>query len=410
MARLSPYAFFQQFDNNGNPLSGGKVYTYEAGTSTPKATYTDAGGLIANANPVVLDSAGRADIWLGAGSYKFILKTSTDTTLETIDNVAGDTSNAFGSSVVSISGNLSITSAYKNNVIIATANATLSLLAAASAEDGFYFVIKNDSASATVTIDPNLAELVDGASTRTIRAGQAAIVICNGTGWNTIFLDSLNIFADNITATTSAGIALKNNSAVTVLTLGAGGGTGVTFAGGVNITGALGMTGAVNTAASSTGGAGLNAPHGTAPTSPVNGDLWTTTSGIFARINGATKQLNDQTPLRFISSAQTITPAGSLTLAHSLGSNPVEFNAYLTCTTADAGYSIGARVAYYPMGQGNVSASSNSGVSINSDATNLNIRFGQSVSPSTMFIAHATTGNLTGITNSSWTITFIAKP
>lgn len=51
----------------------------------------------------------------------------------------------------------------------------------------------------------------------------------------------------------------------------------------------LTATGLITTVASATGGAGLNLPHGAAPTSPVNGDLWTTTAGLFARINGATQ-------------------------------------------------------------------------------------------------------------------------
>lgn len=48
------------------------------------------------------------------------------------------------------------------------------------------------------------------------------------------------------------------------------------------------FTGKVTTAATATGGAGFNLPHGTAPTSPVNGDFWTTTLGVYARINGST--------------------------------------------------------------------------------------------------------------------------
>lgn len=48
------------------------------------------------------------------------------------------------------------------------------------------------------------------------------------------------------------------------------------------------FSGLAKTAASSTTSAGLNVPHGVAPTSPVNGDLWTTTAGLFGRINGAT--------------------------------------------------------------------------------------------------------------------------
>ena len=83
----------QFFDNNGNPLSGGKIYTYEAGTTTPLATYTSSTGNTAHTNPIVLDSAGRVpggEIWNDYSKlYKFVLKTSADVTLATYDNVGG---------------------------------------------------------------------------------------------------------------------------------------------------------------------------------------------------------------------------------------------------------------------------------------------------------------------------------
>lgn len=84
----------QFFDNNGVPLSGGKIYTYEAGTSTPLATYTSSLGNTAHTNPIVLDSAGRVpsggEIWNNyAYPYKFIVKTSTEVTISTFDNVGG---------------------------------------------------------------------------------------------------------------------------------------------------------------------------------------------------------------------------------------------------------------------------------------------------------------------------------
>lgn len=91
----------QFFDNNGNVLSGGLIYTYAAGTTTPLATYTSIAGTTANANPVVLNSAGRVggEIWLIAGTgYKIVIKTSAGTTLATYDNVSG-TSGVSGTSV-----------------------------------------------------------------------------------------------------------------------------------------------------------------------------------------------------------------------------------------------------------------------------------------------------------------------
>lgn len=91
---LSPFAGVgaQFFDDNGDPLSGGKIFTYAAGTTTPKTTYTDYTGNTANANPIILDAAGRTpdEVWLNYGdAYKFILKTSTDITVGTYDNIDG---------------------------------------------------------------------------------------------------------------------------------------------------------------------------------------------------------------------------------------------------------------------------------------------------------------------------------
>jgi hypothetical protein len=77
---LSPSPKQQFFDNNGRPLVGGKLFTYEAGSSTKLATYTDSGGLTANANPIVLDYRGEANIWIPPNvAYKYVLSPSTDT-------------------------------------------------------------------------------------------------------------------------------------------------------------------------------------------------------------------------------------------------------------------------------------------------------------------------------------------
>lgn len=82
----------QFFTNSGVPLTGGKLYTYAAGTTTPQATYTSSNGGTAHANPIILDSAGRVpggEIWLLSGRYKFVLYTSVDVLIATYDNIAG---------------------------------------------------------------------------------------------------------------------------------------------------------------------------------------------------------------------------------------------------------------------------------------------------------------------------------
>lgn len=87
----------QFFDNNGVPLSGGKIYTYASGTTTNQATYTSAAGVTVHTNPIILDSAGRVpsgEIWLTDGvQYKFVIKTSVDVTIGTYDNIVGINSN-----------------------------------------------------------------------------------------------------------------------------------------------------------------------------------------------------------------------------------------------------------------------------------------------------------------------------
>lgn len=87
-------AGWQFLDNNGNPLSGGLLYTYIAGTTTPQATYTTSSGSTPHSNPIVLDSAGRVpaggEVWLTVGqTYKFVLQTAAAVLVGTYDNIPG---------------------------------------------------------------------------------------------------------------------------------------------------------------------------------------------------------------------------------------------------------------------------------------------------------------------------------
>jgi hypothetical protein len=88
---LSPVGNGQQFfDNDGQPLAGGLIYTYLAGSSTLLSTYTSVNGTVANTNPIVLDAYGRtpSEVWMLEGySYKFVIQTSAAVTLQTLDNL-----------------------------------------------------------------------------------------------------------------------------------------------------------------------------------------------------------------------------------------------------------------------------------------------------------------------------------
>jgi hypothetical protein len=83
---------WQFFDGNGQPLSGGKIFSFEAGTTIPAPTYTDDSGTTTHTNPIVLTSVGRVpsgQIWQPANPpYKFVLYTSDDILIGTFDDVA----------------------------------------------------------------------------------------------------------------------------------------------------------------------------------------------------------------------------------------------------------------------------------------------------------------------------------
>jgi parallel beta-helix repeat protein len=85
---LSPVPKLQFFTAAGVPLTGGKLYTYAAGTSSPLATYIDSTGSTPNTNPIILDSRGEANVWLDDNSYKFKLTDSNDVEIWTVDNIS----------------------------------------------------------------------------------------------------------------------------------------------------------------------------------------------------------------------------------------------------------------------------------------------------------------------------------
>jgi hypothetical protein len=128
---LSPVggAAAQFFTNSGVILSGGKLYTYAAGTTTPAATFTSLSGNTNHTNPIILDSAGRVpggEIWLSASPYKFLIKDSNDVLIGTYDNISG-----IGAA------------SYQVDNFTGTGSQTIFTLSAASLGENFTFVYIN---------------------------------------------------------------------------------------------------------------------------------------------------------------------------------------------------------------------------------------------------------------------------
>jgi hypothetical protein len=138
----------QFFDNNGNVLTGGKLWSYQAGTTTPQATYTSVTGLTAHTNPIILDSAGRVatgEIWVTAGqNYKFVLMTSANVTLATWDNITGINGTGIPSNATNVEYDPPFTGALTSGYSVANKLAqTLSVKDFGAVGDG----VTNDTAA-----------------------------------------------------------------------------------------------------------------------------------------------------------------------------------------------------------------------------------------------------------------------
>ena len=117
----------QSFQNSaGAPLVGGKLYTYDAGTNTPRTTYSDAAGTVSNTNPVILDARGEAAVFW-SGSYKLVLKDASDITIWTVDNVTDGVSGLL-SSLSSSTGDSLLGSIASEAGAVATTQQTINRL------------------------------------------------------------------------------------------------------------------------------------------------------------------------------------------------------------------------------------------------------------------------------------------
>jgi hypothetical protein len=85
---LVPLLVPQFFSNSGTPLVGGQLFSYQAGTNTPQATYTDSTGGTQNSNPVICNARGEVSVWVPPNTgYKFVLQDALGNTIWTRDQV-----------------------------------------------------------------------------------------------------------------------------------------------------------------------------------------------------------------------------------------------------------------------------------------------------------------------------------
>jgi hypothetical protein len=219
----------QFFDNSGVILSGGLVYTYAAGTTTPQAAYTTSSGSTAHTNPIVLDSAGRVpsggEIWLtDAVAYKFLLKTSAAVTIGTYDNVTGNSS-GISSSLAASSGSSLVGFIQSGTGAVATTvqsklRESVSVMDFGAVGDG----VTNDAAAIQLALNTGKSVLIPSGtflfgSTVSFTADNQCIYGVGNTsilksGPNSVYINSVGF--DNLTVRDLKIVGTGTNGGITI--------------------------------------------------------------------------------------------------------------------------------------------------------------------------------------------------
>jgi hypothetical protein len=237
MAVLTPQPKMQFTTAAGVPLSGGKVYTYIAGTTTPQATFTDYTGATPNTNPVILDSRGEANIWLGGALYKFKLTDANDVEIWTVDYISAPTSSV---SAV-LSGNVTIDSDTPGPALKITQTGTGPVLRVQDSADpdATPFVIDNAGNVGIGTAVPTAQLEATGAAKlgSLTLTGSPLPVASGGTGAEGPATARANLGAAASGAVTGSGLTMATARLLGRTTAGTGAVEEITVGSGLSLTG-----------------------------------------------------------------------------------------------------------------------------------------------------------------------------
>lgn len=201
MAVLYPLVKPKFFDSNGDPLSGGFLYVYAAGTTALVTSYSDYQATTPNANPIVLDARGECDIFLSDGSYKFVLADSDNVTIWTRDNI---TVEDLSSSSTLLSKN---TVAYDDaSVALAATSATKTIFSLAAKTVIEYIVVKHTTAFSGGSVSALTLDIGDASDADELLASYNLMATVSDTAWESVSVIYLGSFASatNIVATFTA--------------------------------------------------------------------------------------------------------------------------------------------------------------------------------------------------------------
>ena len=167
-AALLPEIRWRAIDGDGAPLSGAKLYSYAAGTSSAQATYSDPDRSVANTNPVVADAGGLfGPIFLLATGYKFVLTDADDVEVWSQDNVA-DPGDIFASNfgTQTAAGARNVTSGYTvldTDILVTVASSGTTTINLPAASSRTMPITLKNMLTGTVVVTPNGSDVIDGA-------------------------------------------------------------------------------------------------------------------------------------------------------------------------------------------------------------------------------------------------------
>jgi hypothetical protein len=206
---LSPAGVMvQQLTNAGQPLSGGQLFIYDAGTTTPRTTYTDSTGVDANANPIILNSAGRlpTSVWIGSNlPHKLVLKDAAGNTLSTIDSLYG-INDPYNLNAVAYG--LPTGSGSANAQVVTNSQAQSSLF---NGLEQWYIPSVTNTGATTLNVDTLGAKNVFNKGVALLggelQQGQIVLLKYDGTQWNVLNppLDMYGVSAGTNTITATIG-------------------------------------------------------------------------------------------------------------------------------------------------------------------------------------------------------------
>ena len=190
----------QFLDDNGSPLSGGKLFFYDAGTTNSRTVYSDAAGTVAQPNPIVLDSAGRlsSSVYIPTGSWKFLLTTSADVTVYSEDNIEGALDASALSTtyarpqtpVIAIASDTTVTTSQLGSFFACDAtggNVQITLPSAITAGDGQHITVQNIGASGTCTVTAVGGQTINATTNQQLTTLYQPIeLVSDGANWRAI--------------------------------------------------------------------------------------------------------------------------------------------------------------------------------------------------------------------------------